>query len=230
MRAGKRIAAIIPVLNEATSLALVLPEMPDWIDDVIVVDNGSSDDSATVATTLGARVIAEPRRGYGGACAAGAAATNADILLFLDGDGSDRPSQAACLVDPVASGAADMVIGSRVLGKRERGALSPQQRIGNALACWLMRRIWNAHYTDLGPFRAIKRSTLLALDLQNHRFGWTIEMQIRAHRRGCLIAEVPVDYRRRLRGKSKISGTVRGVVLAAWHILGTIAAEARRVD
>ncbi len=230
MRAGKRIAAIIPVLNEAASLALLLPELPDWIDEVIVVDNGSSDASAAVATTLGARVIAEARRGYGSACAAGAAATNADILLFLDGDGSDRPSQAACLVDPVASGAVDMVIGSRVLGKRERGALSPQQRIGNALACWLMRRIWNAHYTDLGPFRAIKRSTLLALDLRNHRYGWTIEMQIRAHRQGCRVAEVPVDYRRRLRGRSKISGTVRGVALAAWHILGTIAAEARRTD
>lgn len=230
MRAGKRIAAIIPVLNEAASLALLLPEMPDWIDEVIVVDNGSTDDSATVATSLGARIIAEPRRGYGSACAAGVAATSADILLFLDGDGSDRPSQAARLVDPVAAGTADMVIGSRVLGKREAGSLSVQQRFGNALACWLMRRIWNAHYTDLGPFRAIRRSTLVALDLRNHRFGWTIEMQIRAHRRSCLVAEVPVDYRRRLRGKSKISGTMRGVVLAAWHILGTIAAEARRRD
>lgn len=230
MRAGKRIAAIIPVLNEAASLALLLPEMPDWIDEVIVVDNGSSDDSAAVATSLGARAIAEPRRGYGSACAAGVAATDADILLFLDGDGSDQPSHAARMVDPVTSGSADMVIGSRVLGKREAGSLSVQQRFGNALACWLMRRIWKAHYTDLGPFRAIRRSTLLALDLRNDRFGWTIEMQIRAHRQRYLVAEVPVDYRRRLRGKSKISGTVRGVVLAGWHILGTIAAEARRAD
>ncbi len=230
MRAGKRIAAIIPVLNEAASLALLLPEMPDWIDEVIVVDNGSSDDSVAVATALGARVITEPRRGYGSACAAGVAATNADILLFLDGDGSDRPTQAARLVDPVASGTVDMVIGSRVLGNRAPGSLSLQQRWGNALACWLMRRIWGAHYTDLGPFRAIRRSTLLALDLRNHRFGWTIEMQIRAHRQGCLVAEVPVDYRRRLHGKSKISGTVRGVVLAGWHILGTIAVEVARRD
>lgn len=230
MRAGKRIAAIIPVLNEAASLALLLPEMPDWIDEVIVVDNGSSDDSAAVATSLGARAIAEPRRGYGSACAAGVAATDADILLFLDGDGSDQPSQAARLVDPVSSGTVDMVIGSRVLGDRAPRSFSLQQRLGNALACWLMRRIWNAHYTDLGPFRAIRRSTLLALDLRNHRFGWTIEMQIRAHRQGCLVAEVPVDYRQRLRGKSKISGTVRGVTLAAWHILGTIAVEAARRD
>lgn len=230
MRAGKRIAAIIPVLNEAASLALLLPEMPDWIDEVIVVDNGSTDDSAAVATSLGARIIAEPRRGYGSACAAGVAATSADILLFLDGDGSDQPTQAARLVDPVASDAVDMVIGSRVRGHRAPRSLSLQQRLGNALACWLMRRIWNAHYTDLGPFRAIRRSKLVALDLRNHRFGWTIEMQIRAHRRSCLVAEVPVDYRRRLRGKSKISGTMRGVALAAWHILGTIAAEAKRRD
>lgn len=173
-------------------------------------------------------MVAEPQPGYGSACAAGVAATTADIVLFLDGDGSDRPTQAARLVDPIISGAADFVIGSRVLGQREAGSLSLQQRFGNALACWLIRLIWRAKYTDLGPFRAIRRSSLIALDLRNHRFGWTIEMQIRAHRQCFAVIEVPVDYRRRLRGVSKISGTFRGVALAAWHILGTIIAESMR--
>lgn len=230
MRGVDRVAAIIPVLNEAPSLALLLPEMPDWIDEIIVVDNGSTDDSAAVAQTLGARVVPAPLRGYGGACAAGAAASSADILVFLDGDGSDRPDQMARLVDPVVAGTADLVIGSRVLGNREVRSLTLQQRLGNALACWLMRWLWSARYTDLGPFRVIRRDVLARLDLRNRRFGWTVEMQIRAHRQGLAVMEVPVDYRRRLRGKSKISGTMRGVVLAGWHILGTIAIELRRRD
>lgn len=230
MRGADRIAAIIPVLNEAPSLALLLPEMPDWVDEVIIVDNGSSDNSAAVALALGARVIAEPMRGYGSACAAGVAASTADILVFLDGDGSDRPDHMASLVDPIAARAADLVIGSRVLGTREAGSLSLQQRLGNALACWLMGWLWQARYTDLGPYRAIRRDALMRLNLRNRRFGWTVEMQIRAHRQGIRVTELPVDYRRRLRGVSKISGTVRGVILAGWHILGTIALELVRRD
>lgn len=228
MRADHRIAAIIPALNEAASLGLMLPELPDWIDEVIVVDNGSTDHTADVARRCGAVVVAEPSRGYGRACLAGARATEAAVLLFLDGDGSDKPGLAARVVDPVATGAADMVIGSRVLGNREPGALSPQQRWGNALACALMRWLWRARYTDLGPFRAIRREALLALDLRALTYGWTVEMQIRAHRVGLRVAEVPVDYRRRIAGRSKVSGTVRGVALAAWYILGTIAVEALR--
>lgn len=228
MRADQRIAVIIPALNEAASLGAMLPELPDWIDEVIVVDNGSTDGTAEVARRAGARVVAEPVRGYGRACLAGARATEAEVLLFLDGDGSDRPALAARVVDPVATGAADMVIGSRVLGVREKGALSPQQRWGNALACALMRWLWRAHYTDLGPFRAIRREALLALDLRAMTYGWTVEMQIRAHRMGLRTLDVPVDYRRRIAGRSKVSGTVRGVALAAWYILGTIALEALR--
>ncbi len=230
MRGADRIAAIIPVLNEAASLALLLPEMPDWVDDIIVVDNGSTDESAVVAKTHGARVVAAPLRGYGSACAAGVAASTADILVFLDGDGSDRPDQMARLVDPVVAGTADLVIGSRVLGTREARSLTVQQRLGNALACWLMRWLWRARYTDLGPYRVIRRDALAQLDLRNRRFGWTVEMQIRAHRQGMAVIELPVDYRRRLRGASKISGTLRGVVLAGWHILGTITIELVRRD
>lgn len=230
MRGADRIAAIIPVLNEAPSLALLLPEMPEWVDEIIVVDNGSTDDSAAVAQSLGARVVVAPLRGYGSACASGVAASTADILVFLDGDGSDRPDQMARLVDPVVAGTADLVIGSRVLGTREAGSLTLQQRLGNALACWLMRWLWRARYTDLGPYRVIRRDALARLDLRNRRFGWTVEMQIRAHRQGMTVIELPVDYRRRLRGESKISGTARGVVLAGWHILGTIAMEVGRRD
>ncbi len=230
MRGADRIAAIIPVLNEAASLALLLPEMPEWVDEIIVVDNGSSDGSAAVAQTLGARVAHAPLRGYGSACAAGVAASTADILVFLDGDGSDRPDQMERLIAPVVAGTADLVIGSRVLGTREAGSLTLQQRLGNALACWLMRWLWRARYTDLGPYRVIRRDALARLDLRNRRFGWTVEMQIRAHRQGMTVIEVPVDYRRRLRGVSKISGTMRGVVLAGWHILGTIAIELGRRD
>ncbi len=219
---GATVAVVMPALNEERAIACVLAEMPDWVDDLVVADNGSTDSTARVAKTWGARVVHEPRRGYGSACMAGIAALGSpDIVVFLDADYSDRPEEMALLVDPVAGGQADMVIGSRVLGRRERGALGPHVVFGNRLACMLMRRLWGARYTDLGPFRAIRRTTLEALGMRDPDFGWTVEMQIKAAAQGVRSMEVPVSYRKRV-GRSKISGTVTGVVRAGAKILWTV--------
>ncbi len=224
---GATVAVVMPALNEERSIACVLAEMPDWVDDVVVADNGSTDATARVAKRWGARVVHEPRRGYGSACLAGIAALGSgclglpDIVVFLDADYSDRPEEMALLVDPVASGQADMVIGSRVLGERERGALGLHVMVGNRLACLLMRRLWGARYTDLGPFRAIRRTTLEALGVRDPDFGWTVEMQIKAAAQGVRSMEMPVSYRKRV-GRSKISGTVTGVVRAGTKILWTV--------
>ncbi|GJQ27690.1 MAG: hypothetical protein HBSAPP02_27220 [Phycisphaerae bacterium] len=219
------IAVIIPALNEEQALPHVLDAIPRWIDQVIVVDNGSTDQTDVVAKHHGASVLHQPTRGYGIACLTGIAAVpDADILVFLDADFSDDPAQMGRLVDPLVRGEADLVIGSRMLGKRERGSLSIQQRFGNALACGLMRLLWKHRYTDLGPFRAIRVDALAALGMDDETFGWTIQMQIRALRAGLRVTEVPVDYRRRI-GVSKISGTLSGVIRAGTKILGTIAHE-----
>ncbi len=219
MRIDKRIAVVIPAQNEADAIGKVIADVPAWVDQIIVTDNGSSDDTAAVARAAGADVISELEPGYGAACLAGiAAAEGADILVFLDGDYSDYPQEMAQLVDPISVDAADLVIGSRITGHSEMGALLPQQRFGNWLATTLIRMIWGGCYTDLGPFRAIDASRLNALAMADRNFGWTVEMQIRAIEEGLRVLEVPVSYRCRI-GTSKVSGTIRGSVLAGSKIL-----------
>ena len=184
-RAGS-VAVIIPVLNEAKALPKVLGAIPPWVAHVIVADNGSSDGSGEIARALGAIVVEEPRRGYGSACLKALAALPDDVgvVVFMDGDASDDASQMDDLVEPIRRGEADMVLASRVLGERERGALSPQQVFGNALACTLIRAIWGVRFTDLGPFRAIGREALAGLSMADPDYGWTVEMQVRAARAG----------------------------------------------
>ncbi len=222
MKNNHSAAVIIPTLNEEQSIGKVISDIPDWVDDIIVVDNGSTDRTVEVATAHGARVVPQPERGYGAACLAGIdALQQPDIVVFLDGDYSDYPEEMDMLVDPIIAGEADMVIGSRVAGKSEKGALTPQAIFGNWLSCKLMHLFWGVSYTDLGPFRAIRRSALEFLDMQDRNFGWTIEMQIKAAQRGLREKELPVRYRKRI-GKSKISGTVKGVIMAGTIILRTI--------
>jgi len=220
-----RVAVVIPVLNERESLPLVVGSIPEGIaDEVVVVDNGSTDGTGDIARALPVRVVREERRGYGSACLSGVAAladAPPEILVFLDGDFSDQPEEMPRLLDAIAAGA-DMVIGSRVLGTRERGALLPQARFGNALACFLIRILYGRRYTDLGPFRAIRWDAYRRLGMEDTGFGWTCEMQVKALRRGLRVAEVPVSYRRRV-GVSKITGTVSGTIRAGARILWTIA-------
>lgn len=217
------VTAIIPALNEASTIADVVSAIPrSSVNQVIVVDNGSTDETANVAHAAGARVVHEPQRGYGFACHAGAlAAADADVLVFLDGDGADDPREIPLLTDLILTGQADLTIGSRVRGEHESGALLPHARFGNWLAASLMRRLYGLHVTDLGPFRAVRRPVLEALDMQEMTYGWPTEMMVKAARRGYRVLEVPVSYRKRAGGKSKISGTLRGTILAAYYILGT---------
>ncbi len=217
------LAVLIPALNEEQAIAQVLAAIPPGLaQEVVVVDNGSTDRTAEVARSLGARVVSEPRRGYGQACLSGLAAlAPVDIVVFLDGDYSDYPGEMPALLAPILRGEADLVIGSRVLGTRQRGALLPQQRLGNALATWLIRWFYGVRYTDLGPFRAIRTDALRRLQMQDRDYGWTVEMQVKAARAGLRLAEVPVSYRRRL-GVSKISGTLKGTLKAGHKIITTI--------
>jgi len=218
-----RIGVVIPALDEEQAIAHVIADIPEWVDDIVVVDNGSRDRTAEVAKTAGARVVRESERGYGAACQAGIRALRAaDIIVFLDGDYSDHPKEMVMLVDPIAAGKADLVVGSRVAGKAESGALTPQQRFGNWFACLLMRRLWGVVYTDLGPFRAIRSDTLEGLKMTDRGYGWTVEMQIKSVKAGLKDLEVPVSYRPRI-GTSKISGTLRGSLMAGITILGVIA-------
>jgi glycosyltransferase involved in cell wall biosynthesis len=227
MYKGLSVGVVIPALNEAEALPKVLGAIPGWVDIVVVVDNGSTDATAAVAREAGARVVHAPIRGYGRACLGGIAMLGGspDVIVFLDGDASDQPTEMGRLVGPIADRRADLVIGSRTQGSREPGSLTPQQVFGNALACLLIRLIWGQRFTDLGPFRAIRRDALERLAMSDHDYGWTVEMQVRATKRGLAVAEVSVSYRRRI-GRSKVSGTVRGVIGAATKILYIIAREA----
>jgi glycosyltransferase involved in cell wall biosynthesis len=221
-----RVVVIIPALNEEDAIGKVIGDLPDGeVVQVIVVDNGSTDATAAIARSSGARVVSESERGYGAACLRGIEASREfapDVIVFLDGDYSDYPGELSRLTGPIERGEVDMVIGSRMLGDRSRGALLPQAVVGNRLACTLMRLLWGARYTDLGPFRAIHVDALDRLGMQDRNFGWTIEMQIKAVQHDLRYSEVPVSYRPRI-GTSKITGTVRGTVGASIKILVTIA-------
>lgn len=225
-----RLLVLIPAFNEADAIGRVIGDLPaGLVDEVVVVNNASTDATEARARAAGATVLREDRRGYGYACLRGlayAAEHPPDIVAFLDGDHSDHPEELADLVAPLLRGEADFVLGSRMLGRRlgrvEPGALLPQALFGNRLACGLMRLLWGARYTDLGPFRAIRYPALVALGMADRTFGWTIEMQIKAVLAGLRYAEVPVSYRRRV-GVSKITGTLSGTARASAKILWTIA-------
>jgi glycosyltransferase involved in cell wall biosynthesis len=226
---GLRVAVVIPVFNERESLPLVVRALPEGVaDEIVVVDNGSTDGTDAVAAGLPVRLVREARRGYGSACLAGVRALEArppDVLVFLDGDYSDHPEELPRLLDAIRGGA-DLAIGSRILGSREPGALLPQARAGNLLACALIRVLYGHRYTDLGPFRAIRWDAYRRLGMRDPDFGWTCEMQVKALRRGLAVVEVPVSYRRRV-GVSKITGTVTGTLRAGFKILWTLARHAR---
>jgi len=195
------------------------------VDRVIVVDNGSTDATVDVARNAGALVVHEPQRGYGAACLRGLAELAVeppDVVLFLDGDASDHPEDALMVLNTVNNTEVEMCLGSRVLGDAERGSLTPVQRFGNWLSTRLIAMIWNVHYTDLGPLRAVRWDTLMRLGMQDRTWGWTVEMQIKAAKHGIRTQEIPVRYRRRI-GTSKISGTIVGSLRAGTKILTTIA-------
>jgi glycosyltransferase involved in cell wall biosynthesis len=221
--APPRISVIIPAVDEEAAIGLVIAEIPSVVHEVIVVDNGSRDRTAEVARDAGARVVREPRRGYGRACLAGiAAADRPHVLVFLDGDRSDYPAQLEDVVAPILEGRADMVIGSRNLGRREAGAHPWHAVLGTKACVAFMNATSGSRATDLGPFRAITAEALRGLGMSDPNYGWTVEMQIKAARVGLRVVEVPVDYRPRI-GRSKVSGTVSGTVKAGTKILALIA-------
>ncbi len=236
MRNGRRITVIIPALNEADAIGRVIADIPAWVDEIIVSDNGSTDDTPRIAAEDGATVVSAAQRGYGTACLAAldriaSRGAKPDIVVFVDGDYSDFPGEMDHLVDPILANEADLVIGSRVLGDCQPGALTTTQRFGNGLATWLIRLIWGVRCTDLGPFRAIDYAMLQSLDMRDPNYGWTVEMQVKAAQRRLRMLERPVSYRPRI-GVSKVSGTLRGVWGAGTKILWTIARAAveRRVQ
>lgn len=222
-----KIDVIIPAFNEQNSIARVIDDIPkDLVREIIVVDNNSKDKTSDIAKISGATVLSEKRQGYGYACLKGInylfnKDEQPNILVFLDGDYSDFPGEMNSVVEPIILNKYDMVIGSRALGNREKGSMTPQQIFGNWLATRLMRIFYNVKYTDLGPFRAILFEKLLELDMQDKTYGWTIEMQIKAAKQKFKITEVPVNYKKRI-GFSKVSGTIKGTILAGIKIIFAI--------
>jgi glycosyltransferase involved in cell wall biosynthesis len=226
-----RVSLIIPVLNEAECIGPLLAEVSvNPPHQVIVVDNGSTDGTGQIARQAGALVIQEPRRGYGYACAAGAAAAEAadsaaaeeDVLVFMDGDGSFVPGELSALLAPIERQEADLVLGSRVLGNLSPGAMPSHQLYGNMLVVWLVRKLYGIHLTDLGPFRAIRKELLFSLDMQEKTYGWPVEMIVKTARSRRPILETPVTYRPRFAGRSKVGGTLRGSILAAYRFFRVV--------
>ena len=226
MHRGSRIGVVIPAQNEERAIARVIEDIPFWVDEIVVADNGSTDKTAQIAKAAGAIVVHEPRSGYGAACLKGIAALPpVDVVVFADGDYADHVEDMAELVDPILHGRADLVIGSRALGERQAGSLTAPQIFGNWLATRLIAFFWAQQFTDLGPFRAIRYEALESLEMADQNYGWTVEMQIKAAKAGLKCREVPARYRQRI-GVSKVSGTVRGTVMAGYKILWMIARHA----
>jgi glycosyltransferase involved in cell wall biosynthesis len=220
------IYVIIPAFNESKSIGKVIADIPDMVTEIIVVDNGSTDKTGDFAKEKGATVLRENRKGYGYSCLKGMdyiskKAKEDDIIVFLDGDYSDFPAELKLLVSPIISSGFDMVIGTRVLGERQKGSMLFQQIAGNWLATTLIKLIYNAHFTDLGPFRAITWNALQLINMKDKTFGWTVEMQVKAAKLNLKFTEIPVSYRKRI-GVSKVSGTIKGTILAGYKILLTI--------
>lgn len=225
------VTAVIPALDEAESIAGVVEGLrnrePLARGEVIVVDNGSTDGTSEAARRAGARVVSEERRGYGRACLTGVLAADSEIVVLLDADAADDPDDLPRILAPLLAGEADLVVGSRALGEREPGSMTWQQRFGNELAALLMRRIYGMSVTDMGPFRAIRRGDLLALDMREMTYGWPVEMMVKSACAGYRYREVPVRYRRRALGVSKVGGTISGSLRAGWRIILTTLRYAR---
>jgi len=216
------ITVIIPALDEEGAIGGVVRAIPrDLVHEVVVVDNGSRDATASVAQAAGARVVHETFRGYGAACRAGAlAAQHADILVFLDGDGSDDPAEMPRVLQPLLDGRADLVLGSRIAGLTPDTGLTPQQRFGNFVVTRLLRLLYGLVLTDIGPFRALTTHTFQALGMEHKTYGWPVEMIVKAAKQGYRVVEVPVSCHQRI-GRSKIAGTVKGSLLAGYHLIVT---------
>ena len=220
------IKVIIPAFNEEKSIAKVIAEIPDFVEEIVVVNNNSTDQTAQVATKAGASVLAEKSKGYGYACLKGIDYLSQknktpDILVFLDGDFSDFPQELTKVIQPIIDGRVDFVVGARVKELRASGSLTPQQVFGNWLACFLMKILYQSSFTDLGPFRAIRWEALENIKMSDKTYGWTIEMQLKVLRQKISYQEVPVSYKKRI-GVSKVSGTVKGTIFAGVKIIGWI--------